>query len=62
MNPIVEIRNVHKIYTRGSEKLDVLQGVTLQVASGEFLALMGAAARRHCLISWPGSTRLRLAK
>jgi putative ABC transport system ATP-binding protein len=41
MNPIVEIRNVHKIYTRGSEKLDVLQGVTVQVASSEFLALMG---------------------
>src|SRR6476619_8644714 len=41
MNPIVEIRNVHKIYTRGSEKLDVLQGVTVQVAASEFLALMG---------------------
>jgi putative ABC transport system ATP-binding protein len=41
VNPIVEIRNVHKVYTRGSEKLDVLQGVALQVASGEFLALMG---------------------
>ena len=41
MNPIVEIRNVHKVYTRGSEKLDVLQGVTVNVALGEFLALMG---------------------
>ena len=41
MNPIVEIRKVHKIYTRGSEKLDVLQGVTVQVAASEFLALMG---------------------
>jgi putative ABC transport system ATP-binding protein len=41
MNPIVEIRNVHKVYTRGSEKLDVLQGVTVQVAASEFLALMG---------------------
>ena len=41
MNPIVEIRNVHKIYTRGGEKLDVLQGVTVQVAASEFLALMG---------------------
>jgi hypothetical protein len=33
MKPIVEIRNVHKVYTRGSEKLDVLQGVTVQVAA-----------------------------
>lgn len=41
MNPVVDIRNVHKIYTRGSEKLDVLKGVSLQVAQGEFLALMG---------------------
>ena len=41
MNPIIEIRNVHKIYTRGSEKLDVLQGVTVQVEPGEFLVLMG---------------------
>ncbi len=41
MNPVVDIRNVHKIYTRGSEKLDVLKGVTIQVAQGEFLALMG---------------------
>ena len=41
MNPIVEIRKVHKVYTRGSEKLDVLQGVTVNVALGEFLALMG---------------------
>ena len=38
MNPLVEIRKVHKIYTRGSEKLDVLQGVTVHVAPGEFLA------------------------
>ena len=41
MNPIVEIRNVHKIYTRGSEKLDVLHGVNVQVAASEFLALKG---------------------
>jgi len=41
MNSVVDIRNVHKIYTRGPEKLDVLKGVTLQVAQGEFLALMG---------------------
>jgi putative ABC transport system ATP-binding protein len=41
MNPIVEIRNVHKVYARGSEKLDVLQGVTVHVAPGEFLAVMG---------------------
>lgn len=41
MNLVVDLRNIHKFYTRGDEKLDVLQGVTVQVEAGEFLALMG---------------------
>ena len=39
--PIVDVRQVHKVYQRGGEKLDVLKGVSLQVPKGEFLALMG---------------------
>ena len=38
---LVKIRDVHKHFTRGSERIDVLQGVSLDVAQGEFLALMG---------------------
>ena len=38
---LVQIRNVHKHFTRGSERIDVLQGVSLDVRQGEFLALMG---------------------
>ncbi len=38
---LVEVRDVHKKYTRGSEKIDVLQGLSLDVAGGDFLALMG---------------------
>jgi putative ABC transport system ATP-binding protein len=38
---IIDVRNVHKFYTRGGEKIDVLQGVNLQIPAGEFLALMG---------------------
>jgi putative ABC transport system ATP-binding protein len=38
---LVKIRNVHKHFTRGNERIDVLQGVSLDVAEGEFLALMG---------------------
>ena len=32
---------VHKVYHRGSERIDVLQGVTLDIPEGDFLALMG---------------------
>ena len=38
---LVRIQNVHKHFTRGSERIDVLQGVTLDIQQGEFLALMG---------------------
>src|SRR5678815_1279392 len=41
-NPdLVKIRNVHKHFTRGTERIDVLKGVTLDIPSGDFLALMG---------------------
>ena len=39
--PLVQIRDVHKIYPRGAERVDVLKGLDLDVPSGEFLALMG---------------------
>ncbi|MEM9595910.1 MAG: ABC transporter ATP-binding protein [Acidobacteriota bacterium] len=39
--PIVRVQDVHKIYSRGSEKVDVLDGVTLDVPEGDYLALMG---------------------
>ena len=38
---LVKIRDVHKHFTRGNERIDVLQGVSLDVSEGEFLALMG---------------------
>jgi putative ABC transport system ATP-binding protein len=38
---LVKIRDVHKHFTRGNERIDVLQGVTVDVRQGEFLALMG---------------------
>ena len=41
MPAIVQVRDLHKSFTRGSETIDVLQGLTLDVAGGEFLALMG---------------------
>ncbi|MGE0640823.1 MAG: ABC transporter ATP-binding protein [Thermoanaerobaculia bacterium] len=41
MATLVQIRDVHKTFTRGSEKIDVLQGLSVDIAEGEFLALMG---------------------
>ena len=41
MSALVRIDNVHKYYTRGSERIDVLQGVNLEIPAGDFLALMG---------------------
>ncbi|MCY2965262.1 MAG: ABC transporter ATP-binding protein [Planctomycetota bacterium] len=38
---IVRVNGVHKYFTRGSERVDVLQGLSLSVPNGEFLALMG---------------------
>jgi putative ABC transport system ATP-binding protein len=39
--PIVRVRGVHKYFTRGSEQIDVLIDLNLDVAEGEFLGLMG---------------------
>ena len=38
---IVRIRHVHKFFTRGSEQIDVLNDLDLDVPEGEFLGLMG---------------------
>src|SRR5690349_12182666 len=38
---LVHISNVHKYFTRGSERIDVLKGVNLDIPNGDFLALMG---------------------
>ena len=38
---LVRVKDVHKHFTRGSERIDVLQGVNLEIPKGDFLALMG---------------------
>src|ERR687896_2652641 len=38
---LVRVRDVHKHFTRGSERIDVLKGVNLDIPKGDFLALMG---------------------
>ena len=41
--PLLETRDVHKIYTIGKRKLEVLRGITLSVNAGDFVALRGAS-------------------
>ena len=38
---LVRVNNVEKVFHRGSEAIHVLAGLNLEVAQGEFLALMG---------------------
>jgi putative ABC transport system ATP-binding protein len=40
-NALVRVHDVHKTFMRGEERIDVLQGLNLEVTPGEFLALMG---------------------
>ncbi|HVF35591.1 MAG TPA: ABC transporter ATP-binding protein [Candidatus Saccharimonadia bacterium] len=39
--PMVKVRDVTKSYTRGKEKLEVLHRLSLDIAQGDFVALMG---------------------
>ena len=38
---LVRVEHVHRFFRRGSEKIDVLQDLSLEVPAGDFLALMG---------------------
>ena len=40
-NTLVRIENLHKVFHRGSERIDVLRELNLEVPPGDFLALMG---------------------
>jgi putative ABC transport system ATP-binding protein len=40
-DPMVDVRSVRKVYRRDAEELTVLDGISLQVPQGEFVALMG---------------------
>jgi len=41
MSSLVEVRNVHKVYKRDSFTVPVLNGISVSVPKGDFLALMG---------------------
>jgi putative ABC transport system ATP-binding protein len=41
MATLIEIRDVSKLYLRGKQKVEVLHHINLDIAEGDFLALMG---------------------
>ncbi|MCL7714579.1 ABC transporter ATP-binding protein [Stenotrophomonas mori] len=41
MSDLVTLRNITKTYQRGPEKVQVLHGIDLDIARGDFVALMG---------------------
>jgi putative ABC transport system ATP-binding protein len=40
-NSLVTVRDLHKVFQRGGQRIDVLQGVNLDIPESDFLALMG---------------------
>jgi putative ABC transport system ATP-binding protein len=40
-NALVSVKNLQKVFHRGSERIEVLQDLSLEVPKGDFLALMG---------------------
>lgn len=43
MAPVVQIREIHKIYESGEVPVHAVRGVSLDIHQGEFVALMGAS-------------------
>jgi putative ABC transport system ATP-binding protein len=41
METLIQVRNLSKSYVRGKQQVEVLHGIDLDIAKGEFLALMG---------------------
>jgi putative ABC transport system ATP-binding protein len=40
-NALVSVRDLHKVFQRGGQRIDVLQGVNLDIPEGDYLSLMG---------------------
>src|SRR6266540_228928 len=40
-NTLVTVRDLHKVFQRGGERIDVLQGANLDIPEGDYLSLMG---------------------
>jgi putative ABC transport system ATP-binding protein len=41
--PVIEVRDVHKVYGEGPSAVRALDGVSLKISEGEYVAIMGAS-------------------
>src|ERR1043165_5389897 len=43
MKPVIQLEDIHKTYQTGEVEVKAVRGVTLEIQTGEFVALMGAS-------------------
>lgn len=43
MSSVVQLQNIHKVYETGEVKVHAVRGVSLEINTGEFMAVMGAS-------------------
>ncbi|MGK2349831.1 ABC transporter ATP-binding protein [Actinomyces sp. W5033] len=66
--PVIEARDLRRVYGTGEARVNALDGVSLTVPRGQFLAVMGASGSGkstllHCLagLDWPTSGHVLIA-
>jgi putative ABC transport system ATP-binding protein len=43
MRPVIQLENIHKVYATGAVQVHALDGVSLSISSGEFVAIIGTS-------------------
>jgi len=59
---IISLQNLRKTYDLGEVRVEALKGISLEIPSGQFVAIMGAPDQENprCSTSWDVWTVLRM--